>query len=502
MGSADSEAEGVVSRSAAWGWRRGRRSFMKAGVAAALTTGAGVVAGCASATRPTAVSQRIPLVFQAAAHGAYRFALPSQWPTAKQLLMTALSPFLAKYPGIDLKLTNIAVDPVTAILAGTGPDIVQIESRAGLIQQGYLLDLSSYIKKSNLDVQSLYAGGSLGVAGSGGRVYALPYYTETTAMVVNLGILNQLGLDDPPAQWDYIQWADWARRVAVALPAAGGKGKTPAYATTIMSVAGLTIPAGFYFAGWGGAIADPSDPGRCLLDSAASVACGEFLFPLMIEGVAPPLYSGGGQMVPAEFVSGHQVSAVDQQGFALRDAMALGSVEWKYFPMPTWPKGAYNFTNANLVGISVASKHADAAWELLQWISTDPAYERVMMHATLYPPALRALQAEWVGQVHAVAPVMVGKNVEVFAQMAAQSTLVPEFGTVFRASETQALSIISSSLRTVLDQKASVPFAFQQAAKSVNALEEVAVQRASAAVAAKKTFPVVGPSVAQVAPAL
>jgi ABC-type glycerol-3-phosphate transport system substrate-binding protein len=477
-----------------------RRPVLAAGIlSVAGAWFAGLLGGCAGgpAARPTAATRKTRLVFQAAAQGSYSFASPALWPAAQELLLAALDPFLAQHPGIDVVLSALPVDPAVPILAGTGPDIVQVESRSGLIQQGLLLDLTDYIRQSNLDVGGLYSPGALGVLGAGARIYALPYYTETTAMAVHLDLLDALGVEYPPERWDWQTWAQWARKTAAAM-AGRAKGGAPGYATTIQSVGGYDLPAGCYFAGWGGAIADPAQPSRCVLDSPAAVACGEFLFGLIRDRVAQRGSDAGGQLVVDRFLAGKQASAVDQQGFVLRDAVALRSAKWRYWPMPTLPRGAFCFTNANLVGINAYSPHPDAAWELLAWISADPSYERTLMHATLYPPALKQLQGEWVAQVHAVAPTMVDKNVEVFAAQVASATLVPEFGAVFAAAEAQALGILNGYTQQVLEGRLSVEEAFRQAAHEVNVLEQTALAEQSAAQAAQKAFPTIGPAIAQV----
>ena len=456
-----------------------------------------MLAGCGSAA-PTRAAQRVTLTFQAAAQGSYFFASPAEWPQASRLLYDATAAFRAKYPSIDLRLWGTTVNPVAEVVAGTGPDVVQLQGGQGAIgtwmASGLLLDLEPYVRKSNLDLGSTFASSTLAVAQEGTSLYAFPYYSETMAMAVNEGALDAMGVAYPPPAWDYKQWAQWAREVAVALRAQGAS-SAPRYATTVATIFGGPVVAGFYFEGWGGGIVDIHNRERCLLNTAGSVACGEFLYGLMLDGVAQPA-----QLIPPAFVAGRQIAATDQQGFVLRDATALRSTKWAYYPMPRWPRGAYDFTNENLVGINAATKSPEAAWELLNFVCASPQYQRALMHLFLYPPALKSLWTEWVAEVHAVAPPLKGKHVDAFTARMQDNLLVPVYGGSFSESDTQAMNIVTSYCGQILARKIDVQGAFSAIVHEVDALERTAAQHQAAARVEVARYPTRGPTIAAVTP--
>lgn len=480
-----------------------RRAVLRAAAGAALVSGAAALGGCGpapvAAPHPSAAPLR--LVVQAAAPGEYAFASAVEWPTMKKILSEAMAPFQARHPGVAVDLVNLPVNPVAAIIAGTGPDIVQlVAAGGGLIGRGLLLDLSLYVKASNLQLSALFAKGTVEAATRNGALYALPYYSETDALAVNLGVLDSLGLEYPPNRWDYTEWGDWSRRVAAALAAAPRSSGTPPhrYATTVAFLGGVPIVGAFYLRGWGGGIVDPADNARCLLDAPQSIACGRFLYALMDEGVAQT----GTQLITSQFLAGVQVSAVTQQGFILENATNLRALKWRYVPLPVWPQGAFNFTNQNFVAVNRATRYPELAWEALQWITTSRQYQGALMHASLYPPALKALWPEWVATVHAVAPFLRGQNVEVFASLADEAYLVPVFGGSFAAEDAAAMKLIGVYGQKLVERQLDVTAAFAAAAAQVDALE-----RANAGLQARRQriqaeFPSRGPRIAAVPPGL
>ncbi len=470
------------------------------GVAAAwgAALSGGILAGCGPAA-PTKAAQRVTLLLQAAAQGSYAFASPAEWPQASRLLYDATSAFRAKHPSVDLRFWGTTANPVAEVIAGTGPDIVQLQGGQGAVgtwvDSGLLVDLEPYVRKANLDLKSTFASSALAVARNGASLYAFPYYSETMAMAVNEDALDAIGVAYPPPDWDYKQWAQWSREVAAALRAKGASSSAPRFATTVATIFGGPVPAGFYFHGWGGGIVDMRDRTRSLLDTPESVACGEFLYGLLLEGVAQPA-----QLIPPAFVAGRQIAAADQQGFVMRDALNLRAVKWAYYPMPRWPRGAYDFTNENLVGINAATKNVEAAWELLAFICASAHYQRALMHLFLYPPALKSLWSEWVAEVHAVAPPLKGKHVEVFTARMQDNLLVPVYGGSFSGSDAQAMNIVTNYCAQILARKVDVPGAFAAITHEVNKLELRAAQHQTAAKVEQARYPARGPTIATVAP--
>ncbi len=448
-----------------------------------------MLGGCRAGARPGAASLRTVLVFQA--------LVQSDWfvnegiSGVQELVWQATAPFRQLHPGIDLRFFGTTVNPVGEVIAGSGPDVVQLQGGGGgvgaWLENGLLLDLTAYVRQSNLNLD-IFATRQLDAVQVGGRLYGLPEYTGTDAMVVNLDLVDRLGQPYPSAQWSYLEWAEFVRNTAAvraSKPRLGG------------SVRLGPVPVGAYLAGWGGAIIDPADRRRCVLDSPQAVACGEFLYPLILEGLAAP-----GLNQPALFNAGLMASGVVWQGQTLANARMLQGDKWRFYPMPTWPEGAYTFTNENYYAITAGSRQPAAAWELLNWICGEPHYQRAFMHLFLWPPALRALWPEWLAQVHAVAPVLRNKNVEVFGAPLVADRVVAVNGGSFTYQDQQAFAVIGQYSGQILARKLSVTQAFAQAARQVNALEAAGAGGKARAAASAQAFPRQGPPVAAVLPGI
>lgn len=468
-------------------WRR--RAWLRGlGVAAAAVAG-GPLVGCASrAAVPTRGSTKTVLVFQA--------LVGSNWfvgePDAHQLVWHATAPFRRAHPGIDLRFYGTTINPMGEMIAGTGPDIVQLQGGGGALggwlAADLLLDLAPFVHASNVDLNA-FATRQLAVVRRSQGLYALPQYTGTAAMVVNLSLLDSLGLSYPSPTWTHLEWADFVRRTAATTSAGQRR-----YGGTLWLG---PLPMGFYLQGWGGALIDPADAAHCLLGAAPSIACGEFLYGLLFNHAVNP-----GWVQPVLFNGGLQASGIVWQGQTLHNASVLQAGRWDFYPMPTWPQGPYTFTNENFYGINAATHQRAAAWELLRWVCVEPEYQRAFMHLFLYPPALKSLYAEWAAQVRAVAPPLRGKRIEVFGTPLQDNRVVPVNGGTFAYDDTQALAVLRSSAQKILARQVSVAGGFAQAAREVNALEAAGRQRLDRARAAGQDFPARGPGVAAVQPGL
>ena len=441
------------------GWTCGRRAWLRGlGVAAVA---AGPLVACASRTAlPTRASTKTVLVFQA--------LIDANWfvgePHARQLVWDATAPYRSAHPGIELRFYGTTVNPIAEMIAGTGPDVVQIQGGGGALGAwlagDLLMDLTSFVHASNVDLTA-FATRQLAAVRRGHGLYGLPQYTGTAGMVVNLSLLDSLGVPYPSPTWTYREWADFARRTAGTTSAGQRR-----YGGTLWLG---PLPVGFYLQGWGGALIDPVDPARCLLGATPSIARGEFLYGLMFNRAVNP-----GLVQSTLFNGGLQASGIVWQGQTLQNASVLQAGRWDFYPMPTWPQGQYTFTNENFYGINAATRQSAAAWEFLRWICVEPEYQRSFMHLFLYPPALKSLYAQWAAEVRAVAPPLRGKHIEVFGAPLQNNRVVPINGGTFAYEDAQALGVLGTYARQILARQVSVARGFSQAAREVNNLEEAA----------------------------
>lgn len=444
-----------------------RRTLLGAG-AAWIATGCALQSssqrsGAASvAATPTTASGKIVLTFQPW-QDAYQF---QNLKSLNGILYQATAGFRQENPSIDLRFYGPQTNPVTAVIAGKGPDVPQLQGGgggiSGWIDDGLLLDLTAYIRQANINLHQFSPGQVADVTTSEG-VFGIPNYTGIAAMVINLSALDAIGLSYPNPQWTHLEWAQLARAVS---------GQT----SRGQRVVGTTInthygpgPGIFYYHGWGASLVDPADPGKCRLDSSGAIACAEFLYGLVQQGVAQ--WSPG--LVPGSFVQGLTVAPFCWvQTNIIPAATSWTSFKWDFWPMPLWPGGPASMTNPNFFAIAAATEHPEPAWELLRWLTIEPDWQRTLMRTVLLPPGYLPLWGEWISTVRQYAPTLAKKNLEAFAQNLSHSWL--SGGEHFAFQSPQATAILGNWYGQIASRKVSVSGGLRQAAQEINRFEAVA----------------------------
>ena len=451
--------------------RRTALRFALLGSAGAAASGLAACGPSGHTAAPSATGQPVTLTFQPYTD-AYGFP---NLRTLNRILTQAVQPFLARYPNIRLKMYGSTVNPLPAVLAGTGPDVPQLQGGSGGISSWLagpeVLDLSGYIRQSNLNLRD-FSVGQLTEVTQAGKVYGIPNYTGTGGVVVNQTVLDQLGLHYPSPNWDYHEWSHLA--AAASGIASGGQRRI---GTTINPDYFGSGPGAFYYHGWGADIVDPTNPARCGLGTPEAIACAEFLYGMVWKksatfGWVPPSFTQGLAVMPYCWLQSYIIPAATQwNGF-----------KWDFWPQPRWPHGSYTMTNPNFFAISAGTKHPDAAWELVRWLTVTPHWQRTLMRSVLLPPGYLPLWPEWVTVVRQVAPSLRSKNLDIFASHVKTGILYG--GSRFARQDTQAKAILQKWYGRILSRVVSVKSGLTQMAAQIDALEAAAVAGTHAATAA------------------
>ena len=466
-----------------------RRQLLGAAAAAAGWALSGCAAGAARApapAAPTAASTVVPLSFEPLNSGLWS----GQGSTlVADALWRTLQPWRDQNPGVDLKMLPFGGDTAaTQILAGTAPDVLLAWQNFGALSgQGLLLDLTTYLRAANrsLSVWPAYAIDAYQV---GGQTYALPFYVATTSMVVNEDVLDGLGLNYPAPNATFAAWTTlWGQ--------ASQRGSKRRYGGAIKQTE-IGLPQS-YFTGWGGSIMDPADPTRCTLDSAACMAAGNAIFPLIVDGVCAWDYGIGD--AEGGFSAGMYATAV-----LWNAALAITSLDvelarmpkWNFYPMPVLPNGAFASTQYDFRAISATTQAADAAYSLLDWLSFEPDFQRALMRLGLEPPALTALQEEYTTVLATVVPPFRTKNLGVLTQYIQNNGAIMD--PIFPYNEPQAQALLLAGQQKIASGTTSVVLGFQQLAQQVTALEAAGKQAMGQYRSAQAAFPAKGPDMATV----
>ncbi len=367
--------------------------------------------------------------------------------------------FQRQNPGIRLVSAGPMIntsDTTSAILAGSAPDVFPDNNIAPYVESKLALDLTPYMQQDNVN-QNLFATSQMAKFAGNGAIYALPSYIGTTVMLVNKGLIGQLGLNLPQPDWTYLQWTDLFRSAAGVV-----KGQQR-YGTSIF---GGVMP--YTMHGFGASIVSETDPTQPGFDNPAGVAATNWVITLLQDKVA--ITNGGGQFNTEKlFPQGLTVCPMCWIQMLPHWVPILEGMDWDFYQMPLWPKQPGTFANSDFWAISAATKVPEAAWALLKFITTGGQYSRLLMRAALFPPNLKSLWPEWVGAVQAVAPPLRGKNLEAFSQYVLTDHAYP--GRDFAYFSSQAQGIFGTWIGKILSRQVDVAGGLQQAAQQIRAFE-------------------------------
>ena len=133
--------------------------------------------------------------------------------------------FEAAHPGIRINVTAFPWDQaydsiVTAVVGGSGPDIIQMGSTwiTAFGDAGGLLDITPHFGSAEfpyLNEENFFDGAVDGTKFDG-RNFAVPWYVETRVLYYRSDLLEEIGFDGPPTTQDEL------REAAVLLAELGG----------------------------------------------------------------------------------------------------------------------------------------------------------------------------------------------------------------------------------------------------------------------------------------
>jgi ABC-type glycerol-3-phosphate transport system substrate-binding protein len=376
--------------------------------------------------------------------------------------------FERQNPGIRLVSAGPMINTsntTSAILSGTAPDVFPDNTISPYVEGNLVLDLSPYMQRDNIN-PNIFATSQMAKFTRNGHTYALPSYIGTTVMLVNKGILADLGLNPPEPGWTYLEWTKLFRA------AAGRVNGQQRYGTSIFG--GPAMP--YLLHGFGASVVSETDPTKAGFDNPEGVAAVTWAMELLWDNVA--IVNGGGQFNTEKlFSQGLSVAPVCWIQMLPHWVPILESMDWDFYQMPLWPKQPATFANSDFWAISASTSVPDAAWELLKFITTGGQYSRLLMRTALFPPNVKSLWPEWVGAVQAVAPPLRGKNVQAFAEYVLTDYAYP--GRDFLYFNKQAQGILGNWIGKIWGKQVDVALGLHQAAMQINAFEAQGAQLAA-----------------------
>jgi multiple sugar transport system substrate-binding protein len=302
-------------------------------------------------------------------------------PEAPQMRQ-ALDVFEQQNPGIKVDMQRVTwADAQQQYLreaaVGSAPDVAQLAQvwPRSFGAAGALRPIDDLIEKTNVGV----AGWDQYIArdmqqGADGKTYAIPFTVDTFAMVYNKDLLKAAGYDEFPKTWQDLRAASRAVKQKTGKAGFGfpaGSCGTPA----------IWFFLNFYWWSKGWALIDKGPDGKFVINiSADQIAEGfDYYNQFLKDGDNPKsnlsICLWGAPEIVEDMVKGEaaMVSVPDAVGVQIvntfKQRFPDKPVPFAAAMHPADVNGSKTFFGGRSLGISANSKHVDAAWQLIRFLS-------------------------------------------------------------------------------------------------------------------------------------
>ncbi len=464
----------------------GRRATRRGILAAGAATAAAALGGCAWFQAGSPRRTAAPVKAAASPH-ILRIRPGFIQETTIPLMKQTWQPWLDQNPGVEIDLmSGLGRQQATAtsMLAGQGPDVFADWVVPLFTSQHLLLDLTNYVKQSNVNLAN-YPQKDLALFQQGGGLWGLPSYLHLTAPAVNLSVLDGLGLTYPESGWTWQEWGQlWQssalRSTSPARSRVGYNWSWDGY-----DYYGSN-PQAHYLKGFGGEYVDPTDGTKCYLSAPGSVACLEWIYGLNTEKVTA--VSGG------DFTTGSLVTSNFATNVVAQLVGPWSKLKWQLYDEPIYPQAATAYAASDFFAISALAPRPDIAWSFFEYVAVGAQWQRQMMHLIGMGPNQIALWPEWVAALKAEAPPLADKDLDVFVRQVQGNQ--PYFGLVFAYQDAAAGNAINAQTLPAQQGRTSVATATAQAVTQVDGIEAAGAAEVGSALQAQKAFPTQGGAIA------
>lgn len=265
---------------------------------------------------------------------------------------------------------SVAQKYSTAAATGSGPDVAatDLATMPYYIDAGWFADLTA--RAHRLSYFKQLSPAHLSLATYQGKVYGLPLTADVSVLYYNTDLFKRAGLDPatPPTTWAQIE-AD-AKKIR-----ALGKDYYGFYFSGACGgcMAFTFLP--YIWASGGNVLHGEGSAETATLTTSAPVTQAlTFFHRLWTDGVVPPgakTDAGASQFAP--FESG-------KVGMFGQGAYPIGTFKSQYpnlhfnaTPLPGMNGGWAAYTGGDSIAIPKSTKHLDAAWEFVSWVTSTPA---------------------------------------------------------------------------------------------------------------------------------
>lgn len=312
----------------------------------------------------------------------------SSSPAEDALVQQNLHNFEASHPNIKVNWSPIPGDYPTKMRAnvasGTVPDVFYLQPAmsSAYISSGKLLNLSPYMARDGVKASDYYSALTNPFVCTGGQVYGLPKDWNSLGVFYNKQMFQAAGLSAPTASWTWDDLKADAQKLT----------KNPG---TPNSVYGIVLSAdasrwGAFLLANGGSVLNKGGT-QAAFNDQAGVSTLDFYASFLKNNTGALPTTVGAPWNGDAF--GKQRAAMVIEGGWLIPYMATTypSVQYGIVPLPMSPSGKRaDLTFTNAWSAYSGTKHPDAAWELVKYM-TGSTVQESQLNAGFALPTLQSL---------------------------------------------------------------------------------------------------------------
>lgn len=286
--------------------------------------------------------------------------------------------FNATHPHIKVEVEyypqNEYIDKITTmVMAGTPPDVLLTwaQYKTFWAEQGLILDLSERWNQSEVTRSAEIYPFVLDSAMVDGRIYGIPYGYSTQVWFYNRDWFAERGLLEPEENWTVDEHAEMARKLTD--PQRGVYG-------TLNPVKLGRYESIQWMENWSGTGWLSADGSTVTVNHPDNLDMVQYWIDLERQYEAAP-YPGSFPIRSDRVGGGYAMWT----GWISNAFTNPPTYDWGWALYPAGPAGQKNFAQTHIWSISSGSKHADEAWEFIEWMASYEGQKAVVQGAERHP---------------------------------------------------------------------------------------------------------------------
>ena len=293
----------------------------------------------------------------------------------------AFDAFREQHPEIQLKVLHITgeyEDKIKVMFAGrVAPDVIFMypTALAAWVDLGALKPLDDLIASDQQTGRDDFFPAAVQTFTYGGKVYGLPKDASANIMIYNRRMFREHGLAPPSGDWT---WQDMLHAAQVLTRDVDGDGRADLF--------GIQQPDWRLFVRQNGGQIVSDDGRRCVLDSPQAIEALKFWVALRQEHKVTPTPELTMDMTQWRLFALERVGMIVSMYPAVQILRRSCEFEWDIAVLPRGPVAPYSIFTGSALAVTAQSKHPEAAYEWVRWMTTEGMTHVMTFDIPAYAP--------------------------------------------------------------------------------------------------------------------